>query len=158
MEYLKQLFRFTDKITIQENYSSNFQAPIKVIEEQLKLFEGINLSPLPQTKDDQDLLLKQISESMIKIIYFLDIIVLERMKETNIVDVKTSKREKYSDHYWKFITKYFSNTDSVKYITNIKEDSLSSLKEKGLCYLTILIMEKTFNVFVKQFYNQEFEK
>ena len=162
MDYLKFLFKQTESVkqakpVKEEKFqlSPNFQSPMKVIEEQLNILESINLSPIPQTSQDKDIYYRDIKKSLMKLIFFIDIVLMEKLKLSK-ADI-SPKNNTQSEHYWKIITKHYSNLDTVKFINNIKTE-INDTSEKSLTFLTLVIIEKLFGRFLKQFYNENFDK
>jgi len=153
MDYLKILFQHKETIK-QDKFSPNFQTPMIVIEEQLKILEYINLSPIPQTLQEEDIYYKDIKQSIMKIIFFINIVLTEKLKQN---EIKQSNNNSKSEHYWKIITKHFSNLDTVKFINNNLTD-INDSHEKALIFLTLIIIDKLIYRFLKQFYSENFEK
>ena len=152
MDFLRVLFKQNDNKKV-DKLSKTFQTPIKMIEEQLKILETINLSPIPQTIEDEGIYYMDIKKALMKIIVFIDIILFDKLKQ----NVSDSKNVAKTEYYWNIISKHFFNLDSVKFINNIKTEVINP-NEKSLIFLTLIIIEKFLNKFLKQFYHENFDK
>lgn len=162
MDFLKNLFgiKISDKsakisVTKNENY-------IKIITDQISNLVNIGLSPIPSTMESKLLQQADLNRCMIRIIYFVDLLLLDRLNfysnKDKIIDFLSSNHSFSANsekHYWVYISKYF-NIPSVKYLT--MDDSLKTNQEKGLAWITISILENTLLDSFKQIYGMNFDK
>lgn len=162
MEFLKSLFgiKQNDKsINLSGIKSENY---IKIINDQISNLVNIGLSPIPSTKDDKLLQQADLNRCLIRIIYFLDILLMDRLTFIQNTDKKLDKissnhsfNANSERHYWVYISKYF-NIPSVKFLTMY--DLFKNNQEKGLAWLTISILENTLLDSLKQIYTMNFDK
>lgn len=162
MEFLKSLFgiKQNDKsINLSGIKSENY---IKIINDQISNLVNIGLSPIPSTKDDKMLQQADLNRCLIRIIYFLDILLMDRLTFIQNTDKKLDKissnhsfNANSERHYWVYISKYF-NIPSVKFLTMY--DLFKNNQEKGLAWLSISILENTLLDSFKQIYSMNFDK
>jgi hypothetical protein len=162
MDYLKSLFGIkpNDKtINIYEFKSENY---LKIIHDQISNLVTIGLSPIPSTKEDKLLQQADLNRYMIRTIYFIDILLMDRLnfytnseKAYEMLSSNHSLSANVEKHYWVFISKYF-NIPSVKFLTMC--DSIPTNQEKGLAWITISILENTLLDSFKQIYMMNFDK
>lgn len=171
MDIIRNIFKSpltlprTDSIKIDNT-------PLNMIEEQIKLLENINLSPLPSTKEDLMLHKNEIAASLKKIISNFDTILLDKLRKNkslsnmnstgsgngnkDIALGRSSSNQLEEQHYWIYLSRYFQ-IPSVKFINNIY-DKLQTIPEKGLAWLYISISEKSFHESLREIYNQNFDR
>lgn len=163
MDFLKSIFGIkpNDKnIIISGIKSENY---IKIINDQISNLVNIGLSPIPSTKDDKILQQADLNRCLIRIIYFLDILLMDRLtffqnntdKKFDVLNSNHSFNPNSERHYWVYISKYF-NIPSVKFLTMY--DIFKNNQEKGLAWLTISILENTLLDSFKQIYTMNFDK
>ena len=162
MDFLKTLFgiKQNDKsINLSGIKSENY---IKIIYDQISNLVNIGLSPIPSTKDDKILQQADLNRCLIRIIYFLDILLMDRLtfiqnteKKQDKISSNNSFNANSDRHYWIYISKYF-NIPSVKFLTMY--DLFKNNQEKGLAWLTISILENTLLDSFKQIYAMNFDK
>jgi hypothetical protein len=139
---------------IKENTELKSYSQLQQIDEYIKQLENINLSPLPNTNSALKRQKAEVSGILKNIIYEYDAILSHKLKvgnsSGNLRNIDTE-----SMHYWEFMSKYFRIT-SVKFINNIY-NRVETNKEKGLAWLCISIIEKSFYETLREIYNQSFE-
>jgi hypothetical protein len=162
MEFLKSIFgikQHDKSINLSGIKSENY---LKIINDQISNLVNIGLSPIPLTKDDKFLQQADLNRCLIRIIYFLDILLLDRLTFLQNTDKKLDKissnhsfNANSERHYWVYISKYF-NIPSVKFLTMY--DLFKNYQEMGLAWLTISILENTLLDSFKQIYAMNFDK
>ena len=163
MDFLKNLFgiKQTDKsINIIGINNENL---VKIIDDQITHLRKRGLSSIPESEDDKISQQLDLNRHMIRIIYFLDILLMERLNfSKNTLDKKQdylhsnqSISGNSDKHYWVYISKYF-NIPSVKYLN--MDDSLKTHQEKGLAWITISILENSLLDSFRQIYQMNFDK
>ena len=84
------------------------------------------------------------------------------MNNTNINSINNNnKNNNVINHYWTYISKYFSNIPSVEFC--LKYDKYNNsfnnkYEEKGMLWILISINEKSFHNILLEIYNQNFDK
>jgi hypothetical protein len=126
-------------------------SPLQQIDDYIKQLEDINLSPLPNTSSALKRQKAEVSAILKNIIYEYDGILSHKPKHSN----STGNLREDNQHYWNYISKYFRIT-SVKFINNIYT-RVETNKEKGLAWLCISIIEKSFYETLREIYNQAFD-
>jgi hypothetical protein len=126
-------------------------SPLQQIDEYIKQLENINLSPLPNTPSALKRQKSEVSTILKNLIYEYDAILSHKLKLSN----SSGNLREDNQHYWNYISKYFRIT-SVKFINNIYT-RVETNKEKGLAWLCISIIEKSFYESLREIYNQAFD-
>ena len=162
MEFLKSIFgikQHDKSINLSGIKSENY---LKIINDQISNLVNIGLSPIPLTKDDKFLQQADLNRCLIRIIYFLDTLLMDRLTFLQNTDKKLDKissnhsfNANSERHYWVYISKYF-NIPSVKFLTMY--DLFKNYQEMGLAWLTISILENTLLDSFKQIYAMNFDK
>jgi hypothetical protein len=177
MDLVRNIFKSPSNQHLKDKENSfKSESPLGALEEQIKLLENINLSPLPSTKEAVMIHKNDVSAILKKIIYNFDIILCDKLRRNRSSDITPKQAQvsqngnfqNYSQnfqnfsqnfeeiHYWTYISKFFQ-IPSVKFINNIYE-KLQTNNEKGLAWIYISISEKSFFDTVKEIYNQTFDK
>ena len=118
--------------------------PLKVIFTQLKLLNEIISTPFPHSLEDKNDLKTYISNSLLKIILCLDVILTDK-----VISSDGLKSENY--HYWNILLRHFGNKKSVKFIQYYLLEC-RNIQDKGLAWLCIDILDKNLHCFFKEFF------
>ncbi len=167
MDLLKSIFGINkNEKSINLNGIKN-ENYIKIISDQISNLINIGLSPIPSTKDDKIFQQADLNRGLIRVIYFLDFLLMDHLtflnnensnninKKYEVLNSNHSFNSNSERHYWVYISKYF-NIPSVKFLTRC--DLFNNNIEKGLAWLTIGILENTLLDSFKQIYAMNFDK
>lgn len=168
-------YNLTSKFKGTSKSIINQDDPIKIIEEQVKILEDVNLSPMPETALDLQIQKNEVMISLKKIVFAYHTILNDGIKQinqrklsivvnnnsnngiNNTVSNNINNNSKYDEEgYWSYISKYF-RINSVKFINNVYE-KLKNNTEKGIVWLTISILENSFYDSLNEIFSQEFDK
>ena len=130
MDFLKNLFGLKQDKSINVIGLKN-ENLVKLIEDQITNLRKRGLSSIPESQDDKHSQQIDLNRHMIRIIYFLDILLMERLnfskntldKKQDFLHSNQSITGNSDKHYWVYISKYF-NIPSVKYLN--MDDSLKT--------------------------------
>ena len=156
MEFLRTLLNIPESNNkTPEKFKNNEilinESPLDIINTQIKNLENINLSPLPTTALDKNMLHDNLTNYLRKIIFSLNTIFQNKLKEDKLAD-------KSEIHFWNTIIKHFSNFNSVKFINLIFNKESYKIQEKALAWLCIILLEKRFYDFLESFYKSGIDK
>ena len=153
MEFLKSLLNIPKTTNFSDKYNPNNEVIINeshlsIIHTQIKNLENINLSPLPTTSMDKNMMHNNMTNYLRKIIYSLYIILQDKLKSS----------QDEVPYFWKYVVKHFNNFNSVKYINITFTNEKYKPQEKSLAWLTILVLEKKLYDFISSLYSSGLDK
>ena len=162
MDFLKSLFgiKISDKsININGLKSENL---VKLINDQISNLINLGLSPIPANKEYEILQQGDLNRCMIRIIYFIDILLNDRLnlffnsdKKYDMLNSNHSFNSISEKHYWVYISKYF-NIPTVKFLNVC--NLYNTNQEKGFAWITISILENTLYDSIREIYTMNFDK